>query len=187
MTKKHNNVSTKWLSAMLVFIIVAAALFFVFILVGNQKSEDVTITGNATVTGVSCKNETLVSPLLVDVKANSYNNRISATFNDDKLKSISYNFIGTYDSNETAAFAAGMAAAKYNKTIGNYGVNKNAFSFTYSADGESFNFNLTADAGNLPSTAAPLFLLEGVSTFPNNLDAFVNAYEKEGFICEITK
>lgn len=187
MAKKYNNVSTTWLSAVFIFIVVAVALFFVFILVGNQKSEDVTITGNTTITGASCKNKTLISPLLVDVKANSYNNKISATFNDYKLSSISYYFVGDYSSNETAAYAAGMAAAKYNKTIENYGVNKNAFSFTHSTDGESFDFNLTADSGNLPSTAAPLFLLEGVSTFPNNLDAFVDAYEKEGFICEITK
>ena len=188
MTKKHNNVSTKWMGAMFVFIIVmAVALFFVFILFNNRETEEVTITDNTVVTGASCKNETLVSPLLVDVKADSYNNKISATFSDDKLRSISYHFVGTYDSDETASYASGMAVAKYNKTIGNYGVRKSAFSYIYSADGKFFNMSLTADSGDLPSTVAPLFLLKNVNVFPGNLDTFVNAYEKEGFICEVTK
>ena len=188
MTKEHNSVSTRWTSAILMFVIVmAVALFFVFVIINNKKAEDVTITGNATITGVNCKNETLASPLLVDVKANSYDNKISATFSDDKLRSITYHFVGIYDSNNTASLADGMAVANYNKTIASCGVKESAFSYTHSVDGESLNINLTTDSGNLTSMVAPLFLLRDTSTFPKSLDALVNAYEGEGFVCEVTK
>lgn len=188
MTKEHNNVSTKWGSAILVFVITAVvALFFVFIIMNNQKAEDVTITGNTTIAGVSCESETLISPLLVDVRANSYSNKISATFSDDKLRSITYHFMGTYDSNNTASFADGMAIAKYNETIENYGVKESAFSYTHSVEGELLNINLTTDSENLTSTVAPLFLLRDTNTFPKSLDSFVDAYEKEGFVCKIIK
>ena len=187
MAKKQNNASVKWLGIIFLFVIVAVVIVFVFILNSNRETEEVVITGNATVAGVSYKNDTLISPLLVDAKADSYNNKISATFSDDRLRSISYYFVGTYDSSETASFADGMAVAKYNNTKGNYGIKEAAFSYAHSTEDTLLKMTLTADSGGLSSTVAPLFLLKDVSAFPVNLDSFVDAYEKGGFVCEVTK
>ena len=169
-----------------------AIILIVIIVVNAMTSEttsDVTIGGEAKVTGLACKDAALVHPALTSKPMDSHINTITANFRDDKLSSISLLYEGDYGTAAKAEEAKSFAMAEYNKTLANkYGEKIDVFSSNFSTNGARLQLAQTArDISTINRNTVTYFLLDQGTEIAKSLDGLKKQYETKGFSCEISE
>lgn len=166
------------------FAIIAIAVVVVLSLSNTDASNDVVVESNETIRGLRCEDMTLVHPVMEGNTSSSYENVISAIFNDDKLYSVSYRYEGIYGSDGLAKNAEAAAAAQYNIILANeYGKKIGVFSHNFTVDQAKLILIITANVDDASSETAPYFLLDSNVAFPKSFDEMKLAYEGRGMTC----
>ena len=171
------------------FCIVVVLTLVVVLLVNNMngvKTGDVIVSGDAEMIGLKCEDTTLLHPVFADVEPISWKNTITANFADDRLSTITYQYDGTYSSEDEVERARVFAEADYNLILSNeYGQKINIFSHNFMSNGDVLSLTITGKADKVDSRTAPYFLLDAGNSFPKTLGSMKEAYESKGFSCKI--
>lgn len=186
MSEKKNS-NTIWIVVVVVIAVVGVAAAMVAVLNGGS-SNDIVVSGEGEVVGLKCKDDKLTHPVLTHIRPASFTNEIVANFQDDKLKSIMYQYSGVYGSEKEVDEAEAFAAADYNTILAKeYGVDIDIFSHVFAKDGNELRLTINGRADKVNSKVAPYFMLEQSESFSKTLDAMRERYESAGFSCETTK
>lgn len=174
-----------WLVSIACIALLVSALFFIFN--NGSSTDELTIAGSRSVSGIRCTDEMHTSFLLTGSTPISHINVITAAFIDEKLASISYNYEGKYNSVASADHARDLAEAAYNLTMTDkYGLVITDFTRNISVKDDTVYLSITSDGvKNLNSRTAAIFMLNNIQTFPTSLEDMKMAYEKTGFSCEV--
>ncbi|MBQ3348231.1 hypothetical protein IJJ36_01570 [Candidatus Saccharibacteria bacterium] len=174
-----------WLASLACIVLLISVLFFIFN--NGSSTDELTITGSKSISGIRCADETHASILLAGSTPISHTNIITAAFMDKKLASISYNYEGRYNSAASADHARDLAEAAYNLTMTDkYGLVITDFTRNISVKDDTVYLSITSDSvKNLNSRTAAIFMLNNIQTFPTSLEDMKMAYEKTGFSCEV--
>ena len=188
--KLSKNTKQNQLLIGVAFAIVAIILIIVVLvnMMGKDTTGDIKIEGEAKVTGLVCKDSTLIHSALESKPMLSHTNTITANFQDDKLSSISLVYEGDYGTEERAEEAEAFARADYNLTLTNkYGEKDDIFSNGFSVDGAKMQMVQTArDIGKINGNTVTYFLLGQGVNIAKTLEGLKNQYETIGFTCEIS-
>ncbi|MBR2840046.1 hypothetical protein IKE82_01820 [Candidatus Saccharibacteria bacterium] len=187
------NKKTKqyWLWIGLGLVLVAIVLIVTAIVnaMRGKETGNVTIGGEAKVTGLVCKDATSVHPALASKPIDSYTNTVTANFQNEKLSSISLLYEGEYGTAARAEEAKSFAMADYNLTLTNeYGESDDIFSVHFSTDGSNMQMVQTArDINKINLKTVTYFLLDKGTNIAKSLDGLKKQYEAKGFTCEISE
>lgn len=182
--KKKNNIA--WI-AIAVAVVVGVAVVIAAIL-GSGSSNEIVVNGEGEVIGLKCRDDKLTHVVLTHGSPTSFTNEILANFQNDKLKSMMYQYEGAYGSEKEVEEVEAFAAADYNTILAkNYGVDINMFSHVFVKDGNELRLTINGGADKINSRVAPYFMLEQNDAFPKTLATMRKAYEDLGFSCETTK
>lgn len=178
-----------WVGIGLLIIVVAIIAAILINGMRGESTGDVSISGGTTVDGLTCKNNTLEHPAFSEKPATSYANTITATFNDDKLSSISLLAEGKYESNTMAEGAKAFTEAGYNLTLTNkYGEKIDIFSANFTVNGAKLQLaQTTRDIGKINTKTVTYFLLDQGTSISKTLEGLKKQYENAGFTCEKSK
>lgn len=170
-------------------LVIVAIVLIVVVVVNAMKGEstgDVNIGGEAKVTGLTCKDAISVHPATVSVQADSHANTITASFQDDKLSSISLLYEGNYGTEKAAESAEAFARSDYNEIlIKKYGEKIDIFSSNFSVNGVKMQIVQTArDISRINKNTVTYFLLDQGTDIAKSLDGLKKQYEAKGFACE---
>ena len=185
MSKKEQR-NQLWLGLGLIIIAVVLVTIIIVKAMEGETTGDVTISGEAKVTGLTCKNKTLAHPAFTSKPANSYMNTVTTTFWDDKLSSISLLAEGNYDTEQMMEEAKAFAEADYNLTLANkYGEKIDVFSANFTVNGTKLQLaQTTRDIGKINTNTVTYFLLDQGTDIQKSLDGLKKQYESKGFTCE---
>ncbi len=174
-----------WLVGIAFVILVVAIVIFIFN--NGSSTDELTITGSKSVSGIRCVDKTQTSILTIDYPPISHTNTITAAFIDKKLSSISYNYEGEYANDVDADHARDLAETAYNSTMTNkYGLEITDFTRNISVDKNMVYISVTSDGTKkLNSKTAPIFMLDDKQSFPSSIENMKIAYENIGFSCEV--
>lgn len=172
-------------------LLLGAIVLIVVVVINMMKGEetgDLKISGEAKVTGLTCKDKELIHPAFTDVPMISHSDTMTANFRDDKLSSISLIFEADYDTEQRAEEGEAFARANYNLTLTNkYGEKDDIFSVGFSVDGAKMQMVQTArDISKINNNTVTYFLLDQGTSIAKNLDGIKEQYEEKGFSCEET-
>ena len=185
MSKKEQR-RQLWLGLGFLLIAIVLVVIIVTNAMEGETTGDLSISGEATVTGLKCENKTLVHPAFVSKPANSYTNVLTAIFRDDKLSSISLLAEGDYDTEQMMEEAKAFAEADYNLTLSNkYGEKIDVFSANFTVNGTKLQLaQTTRDIGKINANTVTYFLLDQGTDIQKSLDGLKKQYESKGFTCE---
>ena len=171
---------------LLIVIVVLVVVVVIMNMLNGESTGDITVSGGDSMVGLECIDAELTHPALREVQLESHTNTITANFVDDKLSSIMYRYVGTYQSEEEANRARVLAEADYNLILTNeYDVKIDVFSHNFMTNGNEMILAITGDADKVTSRTAPYFLLDALTEFPKTLDELRAAYETKGFSCVV--
>ena len=178
-----------WIGLALLLIAAILIIIVVINVIKGEESGDVKIGGEAKVTGIVCRDTTLVHPATTSVSATSHTNTITANFRDDKLSSISLIYEGDYGTEEKAKTGESFAKADYSLTLTDqYGEKADVFSVGFSVDGPKMQMVQTArDISKINEKTVTYFLLDRGTSMAKSLDSLKKQYEAKGFSCEISE
>lgn len=183
---KESNKYRLWIG--LGFILAATTLIVVAIVnvMNGKTAGDMTISGEAKVNSITCRDDALRHPAFASKPAISYANTITASFRDNKLSSISLFSEGSYETEQMAEEAAAFAAADYNLTlVRKYGEKSDVFSNSFTVDGKKLQLvQTTRDISKINSNTIVYFLLDQGTNIARSLDELTKQYEAKGFSCE---
>lgn len=171
---------------------IVAIILIIMVLVNMMEKDttgDVIIEGEAEVTGLVCKDSTLIHPALESKPMLSHTNTITANFRDDKLSSISLVYEGDYGTEQMATEGRDFAMADYNLTLTRkYGEKDDIFSVGFSVDGPKMQMVQTArDISRINGNTVTYFLLGQGVNISKTLEGLKKQYETIGFTCEISE
>lgn len=184
---KNNKQYQLWMGLGLVLVAVVLIVLVAINAMRGEESGNVTIGGEAEVTGLVCKDTALMHPALVSVTMRSRTNTITANFRDDRLSSISLLYEGDYGTENGAESAEAFARTDYNEIlIKKYGKQIDIFSVNFSVDGTKMQMvQTTRDIGNMDTNTVTYFLLDQGTSIARSRDELKKQYENKGFTCEI--
>ena len=167
----------------------AAIMLITIILIISLERDttgDIEIGGDTKVTGLVCKDTTLIHPALTDVSTDSYLNTITANFRDDKLSSISLLYEGDYGTVARAEEGKSFAMADYNLILTDkYGESDDIFSVGFTVEGPKMQMVQTArDISKINGNTITYFLLGQGVNISKSLEGLKKQYETIGFTCE---
>ena len=186
---KKNKQYQLWIGLGLALVAIVLIAVVVANAMKGEATGDVTISGEAKVTGLVCKDATSVHPALASKSISSHNNTITANFRDDKLSSISLIYEGDYGTEQMAIEGRDFAMADYSLTLTKkYGEKDDIFSVGFSVDGSKMQMIQTArDIGKINANTVTYFLLDQGTSIAKSLDGLKAQYEAKGFACEISE
>ncbi|MBR2543665.1 hypothetical protein IKF03_03700 [Candidatus Saccharibacteria bacterium] len=115
-----------------------------------------------------------------------YTHEVRAIYRGDKLEDISYTYNGTYASPEAVEDASAILHAKYNKYMGENGVNPESLTPQFSNLKSKLKVSLYGDKSKIDKVTAPLFFLteeEVAEVGKYNLSKLEKLYKGKGFSC----
>ena len=163
--------------------IIAAILLLWFLLKGETKTTG-EWTSTETTESLSCKANNL--PYQVYETSNILNSttQINATFNNDKISSISLIRKANYANTETAKVENDALIAAMNIDFGKNNMEAFALDATFNVNDNIAQMNLYTNQSDLNDKSAKYFILDDL---PSKIDDYQKAYQAKGFKCEITK
>ena len=182
--KKKDNTSI-WAIGTILLVFAVVAVFF--LINSGNTTEELTIDGTESVSGIRCIDTANTNILLKDYSPVSYKNVITVSFTNERLASITYAYEGSYSSSAEADHARDFAESAYNSTMSKeYGLEITDFARNMSVNENTVYISITAtDNKFLNSKTAPIFMLSSDQAFPSSLKEIETAYESAGFFCEV--
>lgn len=183
---KNNKQYKVWIGLGLVIVAIVLVAVAVMNVMRGETTGDVNIGGEEEVTGLVCKDTTLIHPALESKPMLLHTNTITANFQNDKLSSISLIYEGDYGAEERAKEASDFAKADYNLTLTDeYGEKIDIFSANFSVKGAEMQMVQTArDVSKINSKTVTYFLLDKGVSMAKTLEGLKKQYEAKGFTCE---
>lgn len=183
---KNNKQYKLWIGLGLVIV---AMVLIAIVVVNAMKGEatgDVKIGGEAEVTGLVCRDTASIHPALASVPMGSHTDTVTASFQNDKLSSISLMYEGDYGTEKAAESAEAFVRSDYNEIlIKKYGEKIDIFSANFSANGAKMQMVQTArDISRINSNTVTYFLLDQGTSIAKTLEGLKKQYEAKGFTCE---
>lgn len=187
MSKKSKKYQL-WIGLTLVSIAIILIAIAVVNAMRGKETGDMKINGEAKVTGLVCKDTTLMHPALTSKPVGEHTNTVTANFQDDKLTSISLVYEGNYETEKGAINERDSAMADYNLTLTDkYGEKSDIFSVGFSVNGTKMQMTQTArDISKINMKTVTYFLLDQGTNIAKSLDGLKKQYEAKGFACEIS-
>lgn len=181
---RYNNrdKSTLYLisAGMLIFIVLAVAIFLIFGLRGEKKASGAA-PGTESTESVTCVAKNLDYPFFTYNKAANKTTKINMIFNNGKLTSI-YLAHEMYYANATeAGLSETENHAEMNKNFGST-YNADAFNAKYDIINNMMRMSLYTEANKLTEDAKKYFLASNATIGKNVL---MKNYESQGFSCKI--
>lgn len=188
MSKKEKQYQL-WVGIGLILVVIVLIAVVIINTVKGEETGNVTINGEAKVTGLVCKDTKLVHPAISNVSANSYLNTVTANFQDDKLSSISLVYEGNYETEQKAVMAMNSAGTEYGLILTKqYGEKEDIFSSNTSVNGVKMQLVQTArDISKINGNTVTYFLLDQGVSMAKSLKGLKNQYEAKGFTCEMSE
>ena len=183
---KNNKQYQLWMGLGLVVVAIALIAVVVVNAMKGEVTGDVKIGGEAEVTGLVCRDTASIHPALASVPMGSRTNTVTASFQNDKLSSISLMYEGDYGTEKAAESAEAFARSDYNEIlIKKYGEKIDIFSSNFSANGAKMQMVQTArDISRINNNTVTYFLLDQGTDIAKSLDGLKKQYEAKGFACE---
>ena len=172
----------------LALILILIALFIMLLLNGSETrtSEDVE---KDDISALYCEAGRIEDGFFVSETANTTSNEIKITFKNSKMDKLFYSFKGVYRSEDTASADETLLHSKYNKYMGENGVEQGSLNPSYSVVKSKFYLTLYADDyGKINETTRVFFFVdkEDLSKFNSySLDTLKSYYEKKNFRCDV--
>lgn len=183
---KNNKQYKLWMGLVLLLAVIAVVVVVVVNAMKGEATGDVKIGGEAKVTGLICKDTVSVHPATESVPADFRANTVTASFQDDKLSSISLMYEGDYGTEKAAESAEVFARSDYNEIlIKKYGEKIDIFSSNFSANGTKMQMVQTArDINKINRNTVTYFLLDQGTNIAKTREELKKQYETKGFSCE---
>ena len=177
-----------WIGSALVLIAIILIAIAVVNAMRGETTGDTKIISGERMSGLTCKDETLMHPALIDKPADSYENTITAVFRDDELSSISLMVEGNYKNESMTREGMYFAQANYNLTLVNkYNEEDDIFSIGFSVNGTMLQMvQTTRDIDKVNADTVTYFLLDRGMNIAKTPEGLKKQYEAKGFSCEIT-
>jgi len=178
-----------WLGPTLMLTAIALVVVVIMNAMNGEATGDMTISGEAKVVGLVCKDTALMHPALTNTYVTSHVNTITANFRDDKLSSISLIYEGDYETEQKAKEAENSDRVNYSLILSRkYGMREDVFSIGFSVDGAKIQMTQTArDISTINGNTVTYFLLDQGTSIAKSLDGLKKQYEAKGFACEISE
>ena len=161
---------------------------FVVYMLNNSNSYTTTGERSSSVTVVSCTSTKDQETIFDVTSANSVENKVKISFNNnDKPSIITYTIYGVFDDEESALKEGGYWRTAYNLYMGEHDLNPESIENSFSLTGNKAWANLYTDASKLNFDTAKLFLFspgENRSLLSYKMNDIIKIYEKNGFKCK---
>lgn len=184
--KKHRSKSL----SRTVFVIIGIALFIIatilllrFLLKGKTKTTG-EWTSARTTESLSCKANNLPYPVYETSSVLDSVTQINATFDSNKINSISLLRKANYTSADMAKIENDALIAAMNTDFGENGMKAFALDATFNVDNNTAQMSLYANQSDLNNNSVEYFMLDDL---PSKIDDYQKAYQAKGFKCEVAK
>ncbi len=139
-------------------------------------------------TSLSCLAENPQNAFFVANDAISAKHDLKFLFKDNKIKNISYNYVGEFGSEAVASQKFSAMRAKYNMYMIKTPISQEALTPSFVVIEKSVNINLFFNESNFVAEMAPLVFLtpeDYVNINEMNIEEIKSMYEGLGFSCNI--
>lgn len=171
----------------IVFIVIVAII--VWLIFRGESSYNSTGTKVTKVTSIDCSNSHPENPFFVSSTAQRFTHRVKATFKDDRINDIAYNYDGTYNSTETAESANAHLHAEYNTYMGSNDQYQEGLMPNFATTKSKLKISLFAKKDQINHINAVFFFLNPDDVrdadFNYTIKKLKAIYENQGFSCEV--
>lgn len=170
-----------------VIILVLVVLWFFTNSKEMKISEDVKY---GAINGLRCKTSSSENAFFKPYDAIRVEHEIVMTFVGESFNSASYNYLGTYNSDEKAENAEAWLHGDYNMSFRDSGISPERYSPNFASVGSKATISLFFDGSKLSRIVMPILYLTG-DDYDKLADLssedFRRFYEEKGFTCNFTE
>lgn len=163
--------------------VIAVILLLWFLLKGETKTTG-EWTGAETTKSLSCKADNLPYPVYETGNVLNSTTQVNATFDSDKINSISLLYKASYTSAKIAKAENDALTAAMNINFGKNGMEAFSLNATFNVNDNTTQMSLYANQPDLNDNSVKYFMLDDL---PSKIDDYQKAYQAKGFKCEMTK
>lgn len=185
------NNQKKWLGWLVLLIIIIAIIVFCWLLFKGKETYITTEYNTDKTTAIECRsNVNIENAFFDDFNARSFEHVIKATFRNDSIDKITYNYEADFNSDDKAETAKAVMHASYSKYMANKNLRSDILKPTFSNSGSHVKITLITDVDKLIIDDALFFFLsadEFQRIRSYNEENLTKKYNGKGFSCETYK
>ena len=171
-----------------VLLIAAFVIFLIIILNGRKETVTTTNTNKDKNSVIVCKSSSdLKNDVFNYFEPETHIHEIKIMLINNKMDKISYNYSGTYKSDNEAKSAHAFLHANYNEYLGKYSQKTSDFSPNFNDSGVEATISLFGTAEKVNSYTGKLFFLDSSEYYKAkslSSDLLKKLYENKGFSCD---
>ena len=184
MVERKNEHLAGWAAV----VIIVALVLILSIILSQKKEVHISNGGQVLqVYSLECSSSGAEDTFFRPNEAQRYTETIRATFREDRLEDISYEFLGTYQTDAAVEQDIANLHARYNIYMGEQKVNPESLSPVFSPMNTKLKITLFGDKDKLNTATARMFFLtsdEVDKPKTLSLKKIRKIYEAKGFACQ---
>lgn len=180
--KKHRR--NTWLVIASIVLVCIAVVCLVLFLTQGQTTVTGNYDGTDTQEKIVCESKITAYPLFTYDSSNGKSMKITGTFQDKELKTISLTYKLNYDDTEQVKQSEAANHGALNTLSQNEGLGPDAYEATYSKLKDGLQLSLYASGSEIDNRALKYFMLEDLTSKPYTMDQIAKVYANKGLNCK---
>lgn len=173
-----------------VILLILATIITLILLFSEKESYYSEQIDSTKTSAISCTKSLNNDSFFYDPNASDATEKVKISFYNNKPNKFFYNYLGNYDSEQTANTHSAMLQSRYNEFLGDRGLSPGSISSNFAYTDNIVRINIYAEIGDINKIGNAMFYIqepESNSFIQNNEDEIINYYQKKEFICESIK
>lgn len=175
----------KWLIALALIVVIMVIVWMLFVSNETYVTNDASGKNNK-IGSLVCKTKESDEAFFNLSQAKEEQHEIKATFKENKLDKMSYNYDGVYETNERAEYAAAKFRVDYDTFMGKKSLEPSILDSKFAAVDNKARVSLFADRDKLNNNTVGFFFLD-MDEFQKiksySIENLADIYRKKGFDC----
>lgn len=183
---KEKKVSRTFLVIVGIILVCVAITCFVLFMINGETKIKSTQSKNKYLERLVCESDNTTYTLFSYDNSVSKNLKITMTFNEKKLDTISLIYKLKYDDIDEVGKSESINHGKFNTTSQEDGLGPDAFGAVFSKLKETLQLSLYASDSDIDSKALKYFMLDNLASASYNLEKITDVYANLGLNCNKT-
>lgn len=179
-----------WLKGVLLVVIVAVLIVLVWLFLRPKETYTSAPITASKMQALTCASTDMKEAFFGFDYAISNRHEIKVMFGEERANSISYNYYGSFESNDIAKTADSSMHGKYNKYLGERNLSQQSLNPVFAVMDKDTKVSLYAKSNEITSMTAMFFFIDGdeFQRFGSrSIDEMKTMYENKGFACQDTR